>query len=79
MMSDSFKTSKDLNVISSRFPIGVETIYKPGFKNSFKMIKIFITFLSYILIFFNTNVLSDENKINLRLVYWLLFQVIINI
>ena len=25
------------------------------------MIKIFITFLSYILIFFNTNLLSDEN------------------
>ena len=28
MISDFFNTSIALNVISSRFPIGVETIYK---------------------------------------------------
>ena len=28
-MSDVFNTSKDLNVISSKFPMGVDTIYNP--------------------------------------------------
>ena len=32
IMSDFFNISNDLNVISSRFPIGVETMYRPGKK-----------------------------------------------
>ena len=34
-MSDFFNTSIALNVISSRLPIGVETMYRPGKKVSF--------------------------------------------
>ena len=28
-MSDFFNTSSDLNVISSKFPMGVDTMYNP--------------------------------------------------
>ena len=66
-MSDFFNTSKDLNVISSKFPMGVDTIYKPG-SNIFikKMIKIIITFLSYIFILFNCNLIAEESGKKLR-------------
>ena len=33
-MSDFFNTSKDLNVISSKLPMGVDTIYNPGLNDS---------------------------------------------
>ena len=67
-MSDFFSTSKDLNVISSKFPMGVDTIYKPD-SNTFikKMIKIIIIFLSYITILFNFNLIANESDGKLRI------------
>ena len=64
-MSEFFKTSKALKVISSRFPIGVETIYK-YFENSFIMKnKIFLS-VFYILFIFNSNLFCDENRKTLK-------------
>ena len=66
MISELFKISNDLNVISSRFPIGVETIYKPFFilflsisgyinlikYNNTKKMKSIFKFLSLVIIIF---------------------------
>ena len=41
ILSEFFNTFKALNVISSKLPIGVETIYKPGKKLSIKYEKSF--------------------------------------
>ena len=61
--SDFFKVFIALNVISSKFPMGVETMYKP-FNNFSFMFKFFIIFISYLLIFINSYSLADEkNKI----------------
>ena len=60
-MSDFLKTSKALKVISSRFPIGVETMYK-WFENRFIMKSKFFLTIIYILFIFNSNLLSDDNK-----------------
>ena len=60
-MSDFFKTSIALNVISSRFPIGVETIYKL-FEKSFIMKSKILLLIFYIIFLFNSNVLSNENN-----------------
>ena len=64
-MSDFFKTSNALKVISSRFPIGVETIYK-WFENSFIMKKKLIISIFYIIFVFNSNLFSDENNKTLK-------------
>ena len=62
-MSEFFKTSIALIVISSRFPIGVETMYKELVNNLYYEKKI-ISFLSYIILLFNSNLLAaEENKI----------------
>ena len=64
-MSEFFKTFRALNVISSRFPIGVETIYK-CFEIMFIIkIKIFLS-IFYILFIFNSNVLSSEKNKSLK-------------
>tara|TARA_S200000501_G_scaffold365437_1_gene398887 strand:+ start:99 stop:1355 length:1257 start_codon:yes stop_codon:yes gene_type:complete len=64
-MSELFKTSKALKVISSKFPIGVETIYK-WLESVFIMkIKIVLS-IFYILFVFNSNLLSDENNKTLK-------------
>ena len=60
-MSEFFKTSNARKVISSRFPIGVETIYKL-FKSSFIMKSKFILLIFYILFVFNSNLFSNENN-----------------
>ena len=64
-MSEFFKTSNALKVISSRFPIGVETIYK-CLENSFIMKSKFLLLLFYILFVFNSNLLSDEHNKTLK-------------
>ena len=62
-MSVFFKTSKALNVISSRFPIGVDTIYRWFLRILISKIK-FIFFLFYIIFALNSNLLGNEkNKI----------------
>ena len=48
-------------MISSRFPIGVETIYKLLVKNLIVNIKIILS-VFYILFLFNSNLLSDEKN-----------------
>ena len=64
-MSEFFKTSNALNVISSRFPMGVETIYK-CFESIFIVkCKIFIS-VFYILFIFNSNLLSEEDNKTLK-------------
>ena len=60
-MSEFFNISIALKVISSRFPIGVETIYKLFKTISFYEKNIYLI-LSYIIIFFNSNLLSNENN-----------------
>ena len=60
-MSEFFKVSNALRVISSRFPIGVETIYKLLVKNLIVNIKIILS-VFYILFLFNSNLLSDEKN-----------------
>ena len=66
IISDFFNTSRDLNVISSRLPMGVDTIYNPGSNTFIKMIKTTITFLSYIFILFNYNLMANEKDRKLR-------------
>ena len=63
-MSDFFKTSKALNVISSRFPIGVETIYK-FFEVTCIMRKSFLA--TSLLLIFNFNLFADENNKSIRI------------
>ena len=65
-MSEFFKTSRALNVISSRFPIGVETIYKLFMSIFIKKSKIILSII-YILFTFNSNLLSDENNKKLKI------------
>ena len=60
-MSEFFKTSKALNVISSKFPIGVETIYKWFVKTFIMKFKIFLLAF-YILFTFNSNLLTNEKN-----------------
>ena len=64
-MSDFFKTSNALKVTSSKFPIGVETIYKWFAKSFIMKIKILLS-VFYIIFIFNSNLLSDENKKTLK-------------
>ena len=61
IMSDFFKVSIALRVISPRFPIGVETIYKPFFKSFISSLKKIIL-LTYILLSLNQNSFADENE-----------------
>ena len=61
-MSEFFKTSIALIVISSRFPIGVETIYKV-FYLKFHFMKKKFNFNILYNIFFNSNLFSRKNKI----------------
>ena len=58
-MSEFFKTSNALKVISSRFPIGVETIYKL-FLRSFILKSKFLIFIFYIIFTLNSNLLGNE-------------------
>ena len=60
-MSVFFKTSIALKVISSKFPMGVETIYKDLVFNFIMKSKIFLS-IFYILFIFNSNLLSNENN-----------------
>ena len=60
-MSEFFKTSNALSVISSKFPIGVETIYKFLERRFIMKIKK-ILLIFYIIFAFNSNLLSDENN-----------------
>ena len=63
-MSDFFKTSKALNVISSRFPIGVETIYK-FFEVTCIMRRFFLA--TSLLLILNLNLFADENNKSIRI------------
>ena len=66
IMSDFFKTSKALNVMSSRFPIGVETIYKLFGIICIMRKKIFL--ILYLLLFiFNSNLSSAESNKTLKI------------
>ena len=65
-MSDFFKVSIALRVISPKFPIGVETIYKPFFKSFISSLKKIIL-LTYILLSLNQNSFADENEKTLRI------------
>ena len=58
-MSVFFKTSNALKVISSRFPIGVDTIYKL-FLRSFILKSKFLIFIFYIIFTLNSNLLGNE-------------------
>ena len=60
-MSELFKTSSALKVISSRFPIGVETIYNVFVSILIMKSKILLS-IFYILFVFNSNLLSDEHN-----------------
>ena len=60
IMSEFFNTFSALNVKSSKFPMGVETMYKVFVLKSFYE-KIFGLILSYTLIFFNINLFGKEN------------------
>ena len=62
-MSDFFKTSNALNVISSRFPIGVETIYK--FFDVKRIMKKF--FLATFFLLVNFNLYADEHNKSIRI------------
>ena len=64
IMSDFFRTSRALNVISSRFPIGVETIYK-FFGVTCIMKKKFLT--TFFLLIFNFNLYADEDNKSIRI------------
>ena len=64
IMSDFFKISNALNVISSRFPMGVETIYK-FLEITFIVKKKFLGI--FFLIFFNSSLYSDENNKSIRI------------
>ena len=61
-----FKVSIALRVISPKFPIGVETIYKPFFKSFISSLKKIIL-LTYILLSLNQNSFADENEKTLRI------------
>ena len=63
-MSEFFKTSNALSVISSRFPIGVETMYKLFGVTCIMKKKILATFFLLIL---NFNLYADENNKSIRI------------
>ena len=65
-MSDFFKTSSALNVISSRFPIGVETIYK-FFEVTCIMKKKIFTLFFLLIINFNLYAAEDNKSIRIGL------------
>jgi ABC-type branched-subunit amino acid transport system substrate-binding protein len=64
-MSEFLRTSKALRVMSPRFPIGVETIYKLLVDNFIMKIKFFLS-IFYIIFLFNSNLFSEENKRTLK-------------
>ena len=65
MKSDFFKISTALKVISFKFPIGVETTYRPFLKLLIYFFKkLFV--ITYILLFLNINSFANENKKTLR-------------
>ena len=65
MKSDFFKISTALKVISFKFPIGVETTYRPFFEIAHLFFKkLFV--ITYILLFLNINSFANENKKTLR-------------
>ena len=64
IMSDFFRTSRALNVISSRFPIGVETIYK-FFEVTFIMKKNILATILFLIL--NFNLYADENNKSIRI------------
>jgi len=67
-MSEFFNTSKALNVISSKLPIGVATMYNPLEKFFIKkVIKFLFIFLSYLFILFNNNLFSSEEDGKLKI------------
>jgi len=67
-MSEFFNTSKALNVISSKLPIGVATMYNPLEKFFIKkMIKFLFIFLSYVFILFNNNLFGSEEDGKLKI------------
>ena len=66
MKSEFLRVFKALIVISSRFPIGVETMYKP-LKRSVICQKKILTITTYILFFLNINSFADENKRYLKI------------
>ena len=61
IISEFFNISIALIVISSKFPIGVETIYKLLLDKVINEKQIIII-ISYILLFFNSNLFSNENN-----------------
>ena len=64
-MSDFFKTFKALSVISSKFPIGVETIYKVLELICIMKIKIISTL--FFLLILNSNLFADENNKSIKI------------
>ena len=64
-MSEFFKTVKALSVISSRLPIGVETIYRWFLRSCIMKIKILL-YVFYIIFLLNSNLLSNENNKSLK-------------
>ena len=64
--SDLFRVSIALRVMSSKFPIGVETIYKPFSKLFILFLKKFVI-ITYILLSFNSNSFADEGRKSLRI------------
>ena len=64
-MSDFFKTFKALSVISSKFPIGVETIYK--FLELICIMKIKIISTLFFLLILNSNLFADENNKSIKI------------
>ena len=64
-MSEFFKTVKALDVISSKLPIGVETIYRWFLRSCIMKIKILLS-VFYIIFLLNSNLLSNENNKSLK-------------
>ena len=65
IMSDFLRTSNALSVISSKFPMGVETIYK--FLGVTFIMKKKIALIIFILFLFNSNLSADENNKTLKI------------
>ena len=63
--SEFFKIFIALSVISSKFPIGVETMYRPFSKSFIKLCKK-IVIITYILLSFNFKTFADENQKSLK-------------
>ena len=65
MKSEFFKVSTARNVISSKFPIGVETIYK--FLELICIMKIKIISTLFFLLILNSNLFADENNKSIKI------------